>query len=139
IAGASRSDTTQGKLNGLPPDLTEGYVKSLGEIHAECKAHGVPLLVSTFLVKYRRDQERPVQLANADVAFYYMPWMSIDDLLDGIDAYNGAIVKYAKDHDVPLAAETTSIPADGRHFVDCVHFADDGCAKMADRMLDAME
>jgi len=68
-----------------------------------------------------------------------MHWMSIDDLLAGIDSYNQAIVRYARSHGVPVVEEITSIPPDSQHFVDCIHLSDRGCALMADRMLPCLE
>ncbi len=131
---SAKSDSHQSKLNGLPPELPQKYVEAIGDMHRLLKEQNVPLVVSAFLVKYRRDQERSVQLANADVAAYYMPWMSMDDLLDGIDAYNKALVGYAHAHGVPVVEDTTSVPPDNKHFIDCVHFADAGSALMADRI-----
>ena len=93
----------------------------------------VPLVLSTFLVKYRRNQERSVQIANADVAFYYMPWMSIDGMLDAMDVYNGAILNYARTHDVPVVDDREAIPPDAAHYTDCMHFNDGGAEAMADR------
>src|SRR5262249_4427880 len=93
----------------------------------------------TYLVKYRRGQERAVQIANADVAFFYMPWMTIDDLLDGIDYYNQAIVQYARSQRIPVVEDRESIPADSKHFADCMHLTDAGCTTMAGRFARFLE
>jgi len=138
ITSAGADDNTK-KLQGLPKDLPEGFLKEIGEFHDELKRRTIALVLSTFVVKYRADQDRAVQIKNADVAFYYMPWMSIDDLLAGIDMYNKAIVDYARTHGVPVVEETTSIPADAKHFLDCIHLSDEGCARMADRFLRCLE
>ena len=42
-------------------------------------------------------QPRETQIDNASIAFYYMPWMTIDGLLDGMDLYNSASCGYAGD------------------------------------------
>jgi hypothetical protein len=133
------SDDANNKLNGLRNDLTQNYVSALRAMHGETQSRGIPLVLSTFIVKYRRDQERQQQIANADVAFYYMPWMSIDDLLDGTDAYNKAVLEFGRAHGVPVVDERECIPADAEHFVDCVHLADKGCVLMADRFLRFLE
>jgi lysophospholipase L1-like esterase len=130
---AGNSGPTE-KLGGLPADIPADYLATLDDIRAELAARDVPLVASTYIVKYRRGQPRDEQVANADVAFYYMPWMSIEDLLDGIGLYNQALVTYGAAHDVPVIAETDSIPADAEHFVDCVHFSDAGCRLMAQRV-----
>jgi hypothetical protein len=64
-----------------------------------------------------------------------MPWMTIDSLLDGIDVYNDAIVRFAHSHQIPVVEDRTSIPADDAHFADFVHLRDAGCAAMAQRFV----
>jgi hypothetical protein len=127
------------KLNGLPADLTKGYVQALAEMQKLTKERGIPLVLSTFVVKYRRDQDRPVQIANADIAFYYMPWMSMDDLLDGTDAYNAAVLEFGRTSGVPVVDDRDVVPPDAEHFVDCCHLADKGCSRMADRFFGFLE
>ena len=77
-------------------------------------------MLSTFIVKYRRIQDRATQIANADVAFYYMPWMSIDGMLDAMDVYNQAILDYATRAACPCRRPERSL-ADAEHFTDCMH------------------
>ena len=136
---SGKRDSTQGKLNGLPPGLTKTYVNALDDMHNLLKERNIPLVLSAFVVKYRRNQERALQISNADIAGYYMPWMSIDDLLDGTDAYNKALVDYAHAHGVPVVEDTASVPADAKHFIDCVHFADAGAVLMADRLFNVLQ
>jgi hypothetical protein len=69
------------------------------------------------------------------VAFYYMPWMSIDGLLNAVDIYNNAILTYATKAGLPAVDDRDVIPADSTHFVDCMHLADAGHALMADRFV----
>jgi len=121
------------KLNGIPRDLPDRFLGELGKIHQELSRRNITLVLSTFLVKYRRDQPRPVQIANADISFFYMPWMTIDDLMESMDVYNDAIVEYAHARGVPVAEDRTSIPGDSHHFADAVHLADAGSALMAER------
>jgi hypothetical protein len=93
------------------------------------------MVLSTFIVKYRRNQDRATQIANADVAFFYMPWMSIDGMLDAMDRYNASILEYGRSHDVPVVDDRDAIPADAEHFTDCMHLADKGATSMANRFL----
>jgi hypothetical protein len=136
---ASHQDDTSKTLQGLPENLPDTYVAAIAELHGELKTRNIPLVMSEFAVKYRRDQDRATQIKNADVAFYYMPWMSIDDLLSGMELYNRALVQYAQSNDVPMVRDVDSIPADATHFADCIHLADAGCAMLADRFLDCLE
>lgn len=43
-------------------------------------------------VTYRRTQPRETQLDSATIAFYYIPWSTIDGLFDGIALYNQALL-----------------------------------------------
>ena len=96
ILARSRDDSTR-KLNSVPPDLPNHFVSLLDDMRMALAERNIPLVVSTFIVKYRRHQDRATQIANADVAFYYMPWMSIDGMLDAMDKYNAAIIEYRRE------------------------------------------
>lgn len=126
-------DTRSGKLDALPDDLPARYIGELDQMHRALSERGVQMVMSTFFVKYRRSQSRATQIRNASISFYYMPWMTIDGLLQGIDLYNDAVVGYAESHGVPVVADRDSIPGDDRHFADWAHFADEGAAAMGDR------
>ena len=105
----------------------------LDQMRADLAAKDVPLVLSTFIVKYRRSQDRATQIKNADVEFYYMPWMSIDGMLDAMDVYNQAILDYAKRAGLPVVDDREAVPADAEHYSDCMHFLDKGAEAMADR------
>ncbi|MGH9387881.1 MAG: SGNH/GDSL hydrolase family protein [Vicinamibacterales bacterium] len=129
----SVSDESAGKIQTVPEDLPTRYVRELDRMHEELRAEGVDLLLSTFLVKYRRDQPRAEQIENARLAFFYMPWMTIDGLLNAMDLYNAAIVSYGRTRGVPVVDDRTAVPADREHFVDWAHMTDAGCVLMAER------
>jgi lysophospholipase L1-like esterase len=133
LAGARGASTRT--INQIPRDLPDHFVGILEDMRKELAHKSVPLVVSTFLVKYRRNQERARQIANADVAFYYMPWMSIDGMLDAMDVYNDAILHYARSHDLPVVDDREAIPPDAVHYADCMHLTDGGAEAMADRFL----
>lgn len=120
-------------LAAVPVDLPRRFLATLDEMRVELERHGVPFVLSTFIVKYRRDQDRATQIANADVAFYYMPWMSIEGMLDAMDVYNAAILEYATTHRLPVVDDRDAVPADEEHFADCMHVADKGADAMAER------
>jgi lysophospholipase L1-like esterase len=134
LAIASRSrDGGKRRIDRVPPELPQRFIGILGEMKRELAARNVPLVLSTFVVKYRRDQARATQIANADVSFYYMPWMSIDGLLDAMDTYNAAIIDYGRREGLPVVDDRNAVPPDADHFVDCMHFADKGNEAMAER------
>ena len=132
IVARSR-DGGQKKFDRVPPDLPARFIGILDQMRQDLAARNVPFVLSTFIVKYRRDQDRATQIANADVAFYYMPWMSIDGMLDAMDVYNGAILEYGRRTGVPVVDDRTVIPPDAEHFTDCMHLADAGNTDMAER------
>jgi lysophospholipase L1-like esterase len=136
LAGHS---AVMGKLQDLPANLPDRFVADLAALHRELRAHDIPMVMSTFFMKYRRDQPPDVQSRNAAVVFFYMPWMTMDGLLRGIDLYNDAIVNYAHAHGVPVIDDRDSIPGDDRHFADWTHFADAGAAAMGQRVARFLE
>jgi hypothetical protein len=132
---ARSRDGGQKRLDRVPSELPNRFIGVLDQMRQELSARGIPMVLSTFIVKYRRGQDRATQIANADVAFYYMPWMSIDGMLDAMDAYNNAIVEYGRRVATPVVDDREAIPPDASHFNDCMHLADKGNEVMADRFL----
>ena len=125
--------SSAGKIDRIPPELPNHFISVLDEMRATLAAKKIPFMLSTFIVKYRRNQDRATQIANADVAFYYMPWMSIDGMLDAMDVYNQAILDYAKRQNLPVVDDREAIPPDAEHFSDCMHLIDKGAEAMAER------
>jgi lysophospholipase L1-like esterase len=121
------------RLDRIPADLPNRFLGVLDQMRQELSARDIPMVLSTFIVKYSRSQDRATQVANADVAFFYMPWMSIDGMLDAMDVYNAAILDYGMRMGVPVVDDRAAIPPDARHFTDCMHLADPGNELMADR------
>jgi hypothetical protein len=132
ILARSRSSAA-GRLDRIPPDLPNHFMSVLEEMRAALAPRRVPLVLSTFVVKYRRNQDRETQVANADVAFFYMPWMSIDGMLDAMDVYNQAILDYGSRAHLYVVDDREAIPPDAADFSDCMHLLDKGAEAMADR------
>lgn len=128
-----RGRSTDARIDSIPLSLPTRFIEELDEMRRILVARGVPMVVSTFVVKYRRDQERATQIANADVAFYYMPWMSIEGLLHAMDVYNQAILDFARSKHLSAIDDRFAVPADAAHFVDCMHLSTLGNMVMADR------
>jgi lysophospholipase L1-like esterase len=126
-------DTSSRKLDSIPATLPDHFIHNLDEMRAELEPRRIRFVLSTFIVKYRRNQDRATQVANADVAFYYMPWMSIDGMLAAVDGYNAAILRYGVEAALPVVDDREAIPADSEHFTDCMHLADKGADAMAGR------
>jgi lysophospholipase L1-like esterase len=132
LGGRSHSAKT---MSSVPRELPRHFLSVIEQMRQDVSRKNIPMMLSTFVVKYRRNQDRATQVANADVAFYYMPWMNIDGLLDAMDVYNAAILDYATGHQLPAVDDRDSIPPDAEHFTDCMHLADKGAEAMADRFL----
>jgi hypothetical protein len=132
IVARSRS-SSGGRIDRIPPDLPNRFISVLDEMRTALAVRRVPLVLSTFLVKYRRNQDRQTQVANADVAFFYMPWLSIDGMLDAMDVYNQAILDYGARAHLSVVDDREAIPPDAAHFSDCMHLVDKGAEAMADR------
>lgn len=122
-----------GKLTEIPRDLPDHFVGEFQEMHDLLSARHIPLVLSRYLVRFRRNQPRKTQLENAEIAFVYMPWMTLDSLLDGFDLYNDAVARFARSRKIPFVEDSDSVPGDSVHFVDHMHFSDAGCKAMAER------
>ena len=108
---ARSRDSGARRLDRIPQELPQHFIGVLEQMRSELAERRIPLLLSTFIVKYRANQDRATQIANADVAFYYMPWMSIDGLLDAMARYNAAIIEYGKQSGTLVVDDREAIPA----------------------------
>ncbi len=96
------------------------------------------VVLVTFAHRPRRGQE-PEHLAEAVASSrFYMPWLSVEHILDGFDAYNRVIREVAAETGAILVAREDEIPGDAIHFVDSVHFTDAGCERQAERVAAAL-
>jgi hypothetical protein len=96
------------------------------------------VVLPTFSYRLRREQSAEQQLEAAESALYYMPYMSVEGLLKGYEAYNQAIREVARDTGALLVDGELEIPGDPLHFNDSVHFTDVGSAAMAGRVSAAL-
>ena len=133
LAGRRKAAAVPTTLNSVPRDLPNHFIGQLDEMRRTLAERDTPLVLSTFIVKFRRNQPRETQVANADVEFYYMPWMSMEGMLDAMDTYNQAILDYAARNSVPVVDDREAVPPDAEHFSDAMHFLDKGAEAMADR------
>jgi lysophospholipase L1-like esterase len=94
--------------------------------------------IATFAVQYRRGQSPEQQVQAATTSLYYMPYMSIEGLLQSFAAYNSVIRDVAKQEEIVLIGNEDHIPGNPAHFTDSVHFTDAGSLKMAERVTEAL-
>jgi len=128
-----------GRLQFDAEALAAGFRERMERLCRAAASGGRLAAVATFATKFRADQPEAERLAAARTSLFYMPYMSVDGLLAGFDAYNRAIHDAARNAGAILVDGERSIPGDDRHFRDSVHFTDDGCAAMARRVVEALE
>lgn len=124
----------QGKLVVDPAKLAEPFRLDLERLVEESGRVAPVVAVARFSVHYRRDQPRDVQIKAADSSLYYMPYMTIETLLDGFDSYNRVIDEVATRQHALLIDGENEIPGDSVNFNDSVHFTDAGSTAMAERV-----
>ena len=94
--------------------------------------------IATFSHRVRPEQDAAARREACQSALYYMPFMTPDDILAGITAYNAAIRRAAARTGALLIDGEHTIPADGEHFNDSVHLKDAGCRVMGERVATAL-
>lgn len=119
-------------------ELVRPFRRDLDELLAAAKQTGGLVAIATFATHYRRSQSHDEQIAAAATSLYYSPYMTLDGLMVGFDAYNEAIRHAAHEAGALLIAEENSIPGDSVHFVDSVHFTEAGAVAMARRVSAAL-
>jgi lysophospholipase L1-like esterase len=92
----------------------------------------------TFAHRIRAEQSPEGKKEAAVTALYYMPYMTIDDLVTGFAHYNQVIRDVAAAHRALLVGGEDTIPADAGHYADSVHFTDAGSMAMAKRVSGAL-
>lgn len=119
--------------------LTGEFSQRLQELLGRLSKDNVYVAVPTIASHVRADMERDRQLVAADSALFYMPYLSIANLIRLQDRYNQTIRETvsARD-DVLLIDGEDEIPADQHHFVDSRHFAPLGSAAMGQRVAEGL-
>lgn len=129
---------SSGRLEVDASSLGRGFREDLGGLLREASAVARHVAVATFSTQLRREQTVEQRKQAAVSAMVYMPFMTLDGLLDGYARYNQLIIDAAGAEGAQLIGGEMSIPGDAAHFVDTVHFSDAGSRKMAQRVADAL-
>jgi len=128
----------EGKLKFDKEALIAPFQHDLKDL-VEMSKHVAPLVVLvTFSTRLRYNQIPEEQSRSAVTSLYYMPYMSISDLLQGYAGYNDVVRQVAGETGSLLIGEENSIPPDGQHFADSVHFTDQGSHIMSERVANAL-
>ena len=130
-----RSRGVAGRLSADVEALSLDFEVRLDELVRAARAVAPVVAVATFSKKVRRGQSPGEQLGNCNTSLFYMPYMTVETLLDGFDAYNGVVRRVARSQGAVLIENEDSIPGDAEHFADSVHLTDVGCEAMAARVV----
>ena len=130
---------TQDNARGqtLSPDfeeLSRGFEQRLSELVAASQQVAPVVAIATMAPRLRRVQAPDEQRRAAVTARYYMPYLSIDAILDAYDAYNRAIRRVAARRGAVLIEASDAVAPDSTHYADSVHFTDAGSQSMAERV-----
>jgi lysophospholipase L1-like esterase len=132
------SRTGSGRLRIDAEVLGANFRSELGLLLREASSTGARVAVASFSTQLRASQTPEQQERAAVSALVYMPFMSLDGLLAGYARYNQIIGEAARAEGALLIDGHDRIPGDSVHFVDSVHFTDEGSRAMANRVADAL-
>jgi lysophospholipase L1-like esterase len=128
-SGKVRLDTAR-----LDAEFREDYTNL---VEASAKIANIVLTV-TFAPRLRAEQSPGQRKEAAVTSLYYMPYMTIDDLVTSFAHYNQVIREVARTRRTLLVSAENVIPADDEHYTDSVHFTDGGSVAMAHRVASAL-
>ena len=126
------------RLEFSPSKLGVQFRKELTQLVLAAKQISGVVALATFSYQIRPEQTPEQQLVAASSALYYMPFMTLNGLVEAYTQYNQIIADVARDTGAILIDVETAIPGDSKHFNDTVHFTDAGSLVMAHRVSEAV-
>ena len=127
-----QAEATQGgKLVFEPRALSRKFEQRLEALVSAGQASARAVVLVTFAPRLRRGASADEQREAAVTAAYYMPYMSIEGLLQGYDEYNRVIRDVAHRTGAVLVEAEGAIPGDRVHYADSVHLTDAGSRALA--------
>jgi len=112
-------------------ELSKLFEKRLGNLTQESKRTAKLVVLATFSPRLRQSLSPEERIKAAITAAYYMPHISITNMIKGYEQYNTVIRKVARKNKVVLVDVADKIPPDGTHYNDSVHFREAGSREMA--------
>lgn len=128
----------RGRLRILPADLTRAFEQRLTLLVATCQASAGVVTLLIVGGRLRRDQGLIERFAAASTTAYYMPYLSLEAMLDAHDAYDAAIRAVARRTGALLIDAADLLPADSRHYLDSAHLTARGGRRLADAIARAL-
>ncbi|MCZ6599072.1 MAG: SGNH/GDSL hydrolase family protein [Planctomycetota bacterium] len=134
-----RTSDEHAKLAFDPASVAAPFRARLEELVDTARETADQVVLITFTPRQRRDQAPAVFREASRSSLFFMPWLEPEDILAGYETLNATLRDVARAKGTILVEDEHSIPPDGQHFVDSVHFLDPGERKQADRVLAALE
>ena len=125
---------SSGKIKLDMPRLDAEFRQDYINLVAASQKAAEIVVTITFAPRLRPLQPPDQRRAAASSSLYYMPYMTIDDLLKGFADYNQVIRQVSETYGTVFVGDADAIPADAQHYTDSVHFTDAGSVAMADRV-----
>jgi lysophospholipase L1-like esterase len=120
-------------------ELAQVFRARLEQLVRDAQELGALVVLPTFSHRARRDQGPEARREASSSSLYYMPYLDVEGILAGFEAYNTVIRDVAAETGALLVEGEEEIPGDAVHFADSVHLTDVGCERMAQRVLAALE
>jgi lysophospholipase L1-like esterase len=128
----------EGKLRFDKEALTAPFRRDLKDLVQASKRVASLVVLVTFSTQLRSDQTTGQQTRAAATSLYYMPYMSINGLIEAYASYNQVVRQVAEETGSLIITDENSIPGDAQHFVDSIHFTDKGSRFMSERVAHAL-
>ncbi len=139
ILRGRRAAQPTGRLTFDPVTLSQGFQQRYRGLVEASQQIAPVTAIATLSQWLRPEQSTEEQIRACQSTLYYNPFLSVDGILKGMEAYNHAIRSVAQETGAILIDDENAIPGDDRHFNDSVHFNDTGAEIMAQRVVDALE
>jgi len=115
-------------------EITPAFDRRLRALVSRINANGSLPVLLAMSGQVRREQSKADQVAAAATDLFYMPYITIDGLLDIRDEYNRVIRRVGSELRVPVIDAHLAVPGDKQHFKDSLHYTPAGSA-MAGRKI----
>jgi hypothetical protein len=109
-------------------EVAPEFERRLRSLVSRIRATGPAPVLLEITGQVRRGQTRDEQVAAASTDLFYMPYVTIDDLLDLRDEYNRVIRRVGAELGVPVIGAHLDVPGDPEHFKDSLHYTPAGSA-----------
>ena len=115
-------------------EIVPAFDRRLRTLVSAIRANGSQPVLLLMGGQVRRGQSKSDQVAAAATDLFYMPYITIEGLLDIKEEYSRVVRRVGSDLHVPVIALRSTVPADKEHYRDSSHYTPLGSA-MAGRAI----